>query len=122
MPDELLQRLRRFHDLVFPGVQDQFLSLVHDGQHPSTLFIGCSDSRRLSASRACASTRLNSACASHSSVTAKGVPSCTAAAPKAGTRAMSSKRRMPPAERPSHRRAVLAHGALHVDREKPLPF
>jgi len=45
MPDELLQRLRRFHDEYFPGAQDQFQSLVEDGQHPNTLFIGCSDSR-----------------------------------------------------------------------------
>jgi carbonic anhydrase len=47
MPDELLQRLRRFHDDYFPGVQGQFESLVQDGQHPSILFIGCSDSRLL---------------------------------------------------------------------------
>lgn len=45
MPDALLQRLRQFHDEYFPGVQDQFQNLVEDGQHPSTLFIGCSDSR-----------------------------------------------------------------------------
>ncbi|MEO8807745.1 MAG: carbonic anhydrase [Burkholderiaceae bacterium] len=45
MPDELLQRLRRFHADYFPGVQGQFESLVQDGQHPSILFIGCSDSR-----------------------------------------------------------------------------
>ena len=45
MPDELLQRLRRFHDDYFPGVQDRFQTLVQDGQHPSILFIGCSDSR-----------------------------------------------------------------------------
>jgi carbonic anhydrase len=45
MPDELLQRLRRFHDDYFPGVQDQFQTLMADGQHPSALFIGCSDSR-----------------------------------------------------------------------------
>lgn len=44
-PDELLQRLRRFHDDYFPGVKDQFKTLVEDGQHPSILFIGCSDSR-----------------------------------------------------------------------------
>lgn len=44
-PDELLQRLRRFHDDYFPAVRDRFESLVHDGQHPSILFIGCSDSR-----------------------------------------------------------------------------
>lgn len=45
MPDELLERLRRFHDHTFPGVQEQFESLVKDGQHPTILFIGCSDSR-----------------------------------------------------------------------------
>lgn len=47
MPDELLQRLRRFHDDYFPTVQDQFQTLARDGQHPSILFIGCSDSRLL---------------------------------------------------------------------------
>lgn len=45
MPDELLARLRRFHEHTFPGVQDQFQDLVRDGQHPTILFIGCSDSR-----------------------------------------------------------------------------
>ena len=45
MPDELLERLRRFHDHTFPGVQDTFETLVKDGQHPTILFIGCSDSR-----------------------------------------------------------------------------
>ena len=45
VPDDLLQRLRRFHDDTFPGVQEQFQSLVKDGQHPTILFIGCSDSR-----------------------------------------------------------------------------
>jgi len=45
MSDDLLLRLRRFHDDYFPGVQDRFQSLVRDGQHPNILFIGCSDSR-----------------------------------------------------------------------------
>ena len=45
MPDELLDRLRRFHDHTFPGAQEQFQNLVKDGQHPTILFIGCSDSR-----------------------------------------------------------------------------
>ena len=45
MPDELLQRLRRFHDDHFLGDKLRFQSLAHDGQHPSILFIGCSDSR-----------------------------------------------------------------------------
>jgi len=43
--DELLQRLRRFHDDYFPAVEGQFRSLVKEGQHPNILFIGCSDSR-----------------------------------------------------------------------------
>jgi carbonic anhydrase len=45
VPDELLARIRRFHDHTFPGVQEQFENLVRDGQHPTILFIGCSDSR-----------------------------------------------------------------------------
>lgn len=45
MPDELLERLRRFHDHTFPGVQEHFEDLVTNGQHPTILFIGCSDSR-----------------------------------------------------------------------------
>jgi len=45
VPDELLQRLQRFHSDTFPGVQEQFQNLVRDGQHPTILFIGCSDSR-----------------------------------------------------------------------------
>lgn len=45
MPDELLERLQRFHSHTFPGVQEQFLTLVEKGQHPTILFIGCSDSR-----------------------------------------------------------------------------
>ncbi len=46
MPDdELLHRLRRFHSDAFPQLRDQFRELVAAGQHPTTLFIGCSDSR-----------------------------------------------------------------------------
>lgn len=45
MPDDLLRRLRRFHDDAFPQYQQRFKRLVDEGQHPSTLFIGCSDSR-----------------------------------------------------------------------------
>jgi carbonic anhydrase len=45
MPDELLERLRRFHDDAFPQYREQFQALVDSGQHPTTLFIGCSDSR-----------------------------------------------------------------------------
>jgi carbonic anhydrase len=45
MPDqEMLGRLRRFQS-AFPRFQDTWRRLVEDGQHPSTLFIGCSDSR-----------------------------------------------------------------------------
>ena len=47
MPDDLLLRLRRFHDHTFPGSEQQFQDLVRDGQHPTILFIGCSDSRLL---------------------------------------------------------------------------
>ncbi|MES2975515.1 MAG: carbonic anhydrase [Pseudomonadota bacterium] len=47
MPDDLLLRLRRFHDHTFPGAQEQFQNLVRNGQHPTILFIGCSDSRLL---------------------------------------------------------------------------
>ncbi|WIT10659.1 carbonic anhydrase [Paucibacter sediminis] len=45
MPDELLSRLRRFNTDYFPQYQAQFKDLVEQGQHPTTLFIGCSDSR-----------------------------------------------------------------------------
>jgi carbonic anhydrase len=45
MPDELLERLRRFKTDAFPQYRAQFQSLVDEGQRPLTLFIGCSDSR-----------------------------------------------------------------------------
>lgn len=43
--DELLERLRRFKTDAFPQYQQRFADLVEQGQHPTTLFIGCSDSR-----------------------------------------------------------------------------
>jgi carbonic anhydrase len=43
--DELLHRLQRFHADYFPLHQQRFQDLVAQGQHPKTLFIGCSDSR-----------------------------------------------------------------------------
>jgi carbonic anhydrase len=45
MTDPLLERLRRFHDDAFPQYRAHFRTLVDEGQHPTTLFIGCSDSR-----------------------------------------------------------------------------
>ena len=44
MPDDLLLRLRNFQDDYFPHHQQRFQDLVAQGQHPKTLFIGCSDS------------------------------------------------------------------------------
>ncbi|MFM2111471.1 MAG: Carbonic anhydrase 1 [Pseudomonadota bacterium] len=43
--DDLLLRLREFHSDYFPRHQQRFQDLVSGGQHPKTLFIGCSDSR-----------------------------------------------------------------------------
>ena len=43
--DDLLSRLREFHADYFPRHQQRFQDLVAEGQHPKTLFIGCSDSR-----------------------------------------------------------------------------
>jgi len=45
MPDELLERLRRFKSDAFPRYEETFRGLVDHGQQPTTLFIGCSDSR-----------------------------------------------------------------------------
>ena len=45
--DELLARLRSFKSDYFPLHQQRFQDLVAQGQHPKTLFIGCSDSRLL---------------------------------------------------------------------------
>ena len=44
-PDDLLLRLRRFNAEYFPLHRQRFQDLVAGGQHPKTLFIGCSDSR-----------------------------------------------------------------------------
>ena len=43
--EDLLLRLRDFHSDYFPRNQQRFQDLVAHGQHPKTLFIGCSDSR-----------------------------------------------------------------------------
>ena len=43
--DDLLLRLHDFHEDYFPRHQQRFQDLVAQGQHPKTLFIGCSDSR-----------------------------------------------------------------------------
>ncbi|MBK7793195.1 MAG: carbonic anhydrase [Betaproteobacteria bacterium] len=43
--DDLLDRLRRFETRFFPRYRREYRRLVEEGQHPSTLFIGCSDSR-----------------------------------------------------------------------------
>jgi carbonic anhydrase len=47
MSDEILRRLRRFQTRYFPRLRSQFRHLVEQGQHPTVLFIGCSDSRVL---------------------------------------------------------------------------
>jgi carbonic anhydrase len=43
--DELLARLARFEKQFFPRYEKSYRKLVEEGQHPKTLFIGCSDSR-----------------------------------------------------------------------------
>lgn len=45
MPDEIVNRLRRFQRRYFPRLRSQFRNLVEQGQHPVVLFIGCCDSR-----------------------------------------------------------------------------
>lgn len=47
MPDHLIEGLRRFRRDVFPRYRDRYADLVRNGQRPSTLFIGCADSRVL---------------------------------------------------------------------------
>ena len=43
--DDLLLRLRDFHEDYFPRHQQRFQDLVAQGHHPKPLFIDCSDSR-----------------------------------------------------------------------------
>ncbi len=45
MPKHLLAGLQRFRSELFPRYREHYERLVADGQKPSTLFIGCSDSR-----------------------------------------------------------------------------
>lgn len=45
MPDHLIEGLRRFRRDVFPRYRSRYEKLVNEGQSPSTLFIGCADSR-----------------------------------------------------------------------------
>jgi carbonic anhydrase len=46
MPDnDLLAGLARFEKQFFPRYEETYRRLVDEGQHPKTLFIGCSDSR-----------------------------------------------------------------------------
>ncbi|MDQ5925698.1 MAG: carbonic anhydrase [Pseudomonadota bacterium] len=47
MDDDLLNRIRRFRTDYFPQYQGQFKELVEQGQRPTILFVGCSDSRLL---------------------------------------------------------------------------
>lgn len=45
MPHKLIEGLKRFRSEYFPQYRDHYRRLVEEGQSPSTLFIGCSDSR-----------------------------------------------------------------------------
>jgi len=45
MPKQFIAGLQRFQREHFPLHREHFQRLVRDGQRPSTLFIGCSDSR-----------------------------------------------------------------------------
>ena len=45
MPDRLIEGLRRFRREDFPAYREHYERLVQEGQKPTTLFIGCSDSR-----------------------------------------------------------------------------
>jgi carbonic anhydrase len=45
--DSFLKGLRRFKEEYFPRYETEYRQLAAEGQHPNTLFIGCSDSRVL---------------------------------------------------------------------------
>jgi carbonic anhydrase len=45
MQDDLRERLARFETSFFPRYEKTYRQLVDEGQHPKTLFIGCSVSR-----------------------------------------------------------------------------
>jgi carbonic anhydrase len=45
MPKRLLEGLRRYQREHLPGLREHFARLAAEGQKPTTLFIGCSDSR-----------------------------------------------------------------------------
>ena len=45
MPHRLIEGLQRFRRDHFPAYREHYRRLVEEGQKPSTLFIGCSDSR-----------------------------------------------------------------------------
>lgn len=45
MPRDLIARLQRFRIHSFPRFEQKYRELVAKGQQPTTLFIGCSDSR-----------------------------------------------------------------------------
>lgn len=45
MPQRLVEGLRRFRREYFPRFREHYQRLVAEGQQPSTLFLGCADSR-----------------------------------------------------------------------------
>lgn len=45
MPEHLIEGLRRFHAETFPRYREHYRTLIQEGQKPTTLFIGCADSR-----------------------------------------------------------------------------
>jgi carbonic anhydrase len=47
MSDTLLDGLERFRQEYFPRYEEHYRRLIAEGQSPSTLFVGCSDSRVL---------------------------------------------------------------------------